>query len=288
MKTLPFTKMHGLGNDFMMLNAFHIPITLSEQEIRYLGHRQYGIGFDQLLIVERPTHPEAQFKYRIFNTDGGEVEQCGNGARCFARFVIDQGLTNERTFCVETAKGLIRPYVEDDGQVTVNMGIPSLQPQSLPFTQTYQSNNIYTLALPSTLALGDSIAFSIASMGNPHAVIMLDDVEQAAVNALGSWLQTHPAFPNRINVGFCQKIDDHTIRLRVFERGVGETLACGTGACAAAAIGLQRGLLKNKVSVHMQGGSLTINWHDSNSPLFMTGNAITVFHGECVLPADLE
>lgn len=284
MRVIPFTKMHGLGNDFMMLNAFKSPIPLSEQEIRYLGDRNCGVGFDQLLVVEPPSTREAKFKYRIFNTDGGEVEQCGNGARCFARFVVDQGLTEERSFAVETARGIITPYIEDDGQITVNMGTPRFEPSSLPLNATANSQGIYTLPLDAHLGLGDQISFEAASIGNPHAVIAVPSVDTAPVETLGAWLESHPIFPKRVNVEFVETLDRNTLRMRVFERGVGETLACGTGACASAVSGLRSGRLEGRVAVHMKGGTLYIQWAGGDTPLYMTGPAVTVFYGECLIP----
>jgi diaminopimelate epimerase len=290
MRSLKFTKMHGLGNDFMMINAYTTPIHLSPEDIRYLGNRYQGVGFDQLLIVEKPTHSEAQFKYRIFNTDGGEVEQCGNGARCFARFVQEEGLTHENTFAVETLKGIIRPTVKENGRVQVDMGIPHFEPASLPFLSNlsivslHHHKTLYTLTINQDLGLGDAVSFGVVSMGNPHAIISVPFIELAPVQLLGAFLEVHPAFPNRVNVGFAQYVNDHTIHLRTFERGVGETQACGTGACAAAADGLLRGILQGSVNVHMKGGALTIEWAGEDKPLLMTGPATTVFRGECELP----
>jgi len=282
--------MHGLGNDFILINAYTTPIDLSPDDIRYLGNRYRGVGFDQLLIVEKPTHSEAQFKYRIFNTDGAEVQQCGNGARCFARFVQDEGLTQENTFAVETLKGIIRPTVKPNGLVEVDMGLPLFEPESLPFLSeqseiTFTHNKpLYSLNFNNDVVLNEAISFGIVSMGNPHAVISVPSSELAPVKRIGALLEVHPAFPERVNVGFAHFINDHQIYLRVFERGVGETQACGTGACAAAAEGLYRGFLQGEIEVYMKGGMLTVEWKGDGNSLFMTGPATTVFRGECELP----
>lgn len=289
MRTIPFTKMHGLGNDFVVINAYHHPVPLSPEEILYMSDRHQGIGFDQLLLVEPPSTPAAQFKYRIFNADSSEVEQCGNGARCFARYVFDQGLTTDRSFPVETARGIITPYLEDNGQVTVDMGIPNFAPVSLPLTLQPDLNGKYSLPLKADLVdlgLEDvTLSFEAVSMGNPHAVISVPSVDLAPVEKLGAWLETHPVFPNRVNVEFVETINENTLKLRVFERGTGETLACGTGSCASAAAGLKSGRLKGPVTVHMRGGTLVIKWDGGTHPLFMTGPAVTVFHGECLIPS---
>lgn len=288
MKTVPFTKMHGLGNDFVIINAFNSPVLLSEKEILYMSHRNCGIGFDQLLVVEPPSTAEAQFKYRIFNADSSEVEQCGNGARCFARYVFDQGLTKDRSFPVETARGIITPYLEENGLVTVDMGVPNFDPASLPLNSTADSKGTYTLPLDADLDMGSLLSFEAVSMGNPHAVISVPSADLAPVEQLGSWLETHPAFPNRVNVEFVETVNQNTLKMRVFERGTGETLACGTGACASAAVGLKSGRLQGTVSIHMRGGTLQVRWDGSGTPLFMTGPAVTVFHGECLIPSLLD
>ncbi|MES2208244.1 MAG: diaminopimelate epimerase [Pseudomonadota bacterium] len=291
MRSVKFTKMHGLGNDFIMINAYTTPVELSADDIRYLGNRYCGVGFDQLLIVEKPTLSEAQFKYRIFNTDGGEVQQCGNGARCFARFVQDEGLTQDNTFAVETLKGIIRPTIKENGSVQVDMGIPLFEPMSLPFLSeqceiTYpNSKPLYSLNLNNDSSVNEMVSFGVVSMGNPHAVISVPSSELAPVQQVGALLEVHPAFPERVNVGFAYFANDHQIHLRVFERGVGETLACGTGACAAAAEGLYRGFLQGEVEVYMKGGMLTVEWAGEGHPLLMTGPATTVFRGECELPS---
>jgi len=271
-QTIKFTKMQGAGNDFIVIDGINQAIQLSPDQIKMLAHRQFGIGFDQLLLVE--SSKVADFKYRIFNADGSEVAQCGNGARCFVRFVADQHLTNKHEISVETASGIITPKLENDGLVTVNMGAPRLLPQDIPFIADAAATT-YMLDVNS-----QQIEISAVSMGNPHAVQVVDDVENAPVVALGSQIEVHPRFPERVNAGFMQIIDAHHIKLRVFERGSGETLACGTGACAAVVAGIQRGLLQSPVRVSARGGELHITWQGGNSPVMMTGPAVTVFTGE--------
>lgn len=264
--------MHGAGNDFVVIDGIHQTIRLTAQQIQHLAHRQFGIGFDQLLLVE--SSERADFKYRIFNADGGEVAQCGNGARCFVRFVWDQQLTKKREISVETASGIITPKLEENGLVTVNMGAPRFAPKEIPFIAD-------TLATTYTLNVnGQEIEISALSMGNPHAVQVVDDVDTAPVVEQGSQIETHPRFPQRVNAGFMQVINQRHIKLRVFERGSGETLACGTGACAAVVAGIQRGLLQSPVKVSARGGELTIAWHGADTPVMMTGPAVTVFSGE--------
>jgi diaminopimelate epimerase len=269
---IKFTKMQGAGNDFIVIDGIHQHIQLSAAQIKSLAHRQFGIGFDQLLLVESSN--VADFKYRIFNADGSEVAQCGNGARCFVRFVVDQHLTDKHEISVETASGIITPKLENNGLVTVNMGAPRFEPQQIPFTVDAQSET-YMLDVH-----GQQVKISAISMGNPHAVQIVDDVETAPVQSMGSQIEVHPRFPERVNVGFMQIIDPHHIKLRVFERGSGETLACGTGACAAAVAGIQRGLLQSPVRVSARGGELHITWQGGTTPVFMTGPAVTVFQGE--------
>lgn len=264
--------MQGAGNDFIVIDGIHQHIQLSAAQIKSLAHRQFGIGFDQLLLVESSN--VADFKYRIFNADGSEVAQCGNGARCFVRFVVDQHLTDKHEISVETASGIITPKLENNGLVTVNMGAPRFEPQQIPFTADAQSET-YMLDVH-----GQQVKISAISMGNPHAVQIVDDVETAPVQSMGSQIEVHPRFPERVNVGFMQIIDPHHIKLRVFERGSGETLACGTGACAAAVAGIQRGLLQSPVRVSARGGELHITWQGGTTPVFMTGPAVTVFQGE--------
>jgi diaminopimelate epimerase len=271
-QTIQFTKMQGAGNDFMVIDGINQNIQLSPDQIKILAHRQFGIGFDQLLVVE--SSKVADFKYRIFNADGSEVAQCGNGARCFVRFVADQHLTDKREISVETASGIITPKLEDNGLVTVNMGAPRLLPQDIPFIADVAATT-YILDVNN-----QQVEISAVSMGNPHAVQVVDDVESAPVVALGSQIEVHPRFPERVNAGFMQIIDAHHIKLRVFERGSGETLACGTGACAAVVAGIQRGLLQSPVRVSARGGELHIAWQGGSSPVMMTGPAVTVFSGE--------
>jgi diaminopimelate epimerase len=268
---LHFTKMQGAGNDFIVINGIDQPFQLTAEQIQALAHRQFGIGFDQLLLVE--TSKVADFKYRIFNADGSEVAQCGNGARCFVRFVVDQKLSNKHEISVETASGIITPKLENNGLVTVNMGAPRLSPSEVPFTADAAANS-YLLEVAN-----QQISISAVSMGNPHAVQIVDDVETAPVIALGSQIEVHPRFPERVNAGFMQIIDEHHIKLRVFERGSGETLACGTGACAAVVAGIQLGKLQSPVKVSARGGELHIAWQGGNSPVMMTGPAVAVFTG---------
>lgn len=270
-QTIQFSKMQGAGNDFMVIDAINQAIHLSTAQIAALAHRQFGVGFDQLLLVE--TSEIADFKYRIFNADGGEVSQCGNGARCFVRFVVEQGLTTKREISVETASGIITPKLEDNGLVTVNMGAPVFVPAQIPFVAEALSPS-YTLEVDK-----QQLEIAALSMGNPHAVLLVNDVETAPVVALGSQIECHQRFPERVNVGFMQIIDAHHIQLRVFERGSGETLACGTGACAAAVSGIQSGALQSPVIARARGGELHIAWQGGDSSVMMTGPAVTVFNG---------
>ncbi|HWU35746.1 MAG TPA: diaminopimelate epimerase [Methylovorus sp.] len=270
---LEFTKMQGIGNDFVVIDAYSRPVSLTPEQIRAISDRHFGVGCDQLLIVERPTVAGAAFRYRIFNADGGEVEQCGNGARCFVKFVHDQQLTDQREICVETARGLIYPRLEENGEVTVNMGPPSFQPADLPF-EAESAQSLYPLALAH-----ETVEVAIASMGNPHAIQLVDNVDTAPVAEQGPQIESHPRFPRRVNAGFMQIINPHHIRLRVFERGSGETLACGTGACAAVVSGIRLGHLVSPVRVSTRGGELNIAWAGGDSPVWMTGPAATVFTG---------
>ena len=270
---LKFTKMHGAGNDFVVIDGVRQKVELTPEQFRFLADRHFGVGCDQILLVEKPEHPEADFRYRIFNADGGEVEQCGNGARCFVRFVHDHKLTPKREIVVETYGGLIRPSLEADGRVTVNMGAPVFDPARIPF------DGLGAVSEPLEVA-GESLTISAVSMGNPHAVQVMDDVERAPVERLGPLIEHHPRFPKRVNAGFMQVMDRSHIRLRVFERGSGETLSCGTGACAAVVAGIRRGLLDSPVNVATHGGTLTIAWAGEDEPVLMTGPAITVFEGE--------
>jgi len=271
---LKFTKMHGAGNDFVVLDGVRQSVALSPDQIRLIADRHFGIGCDQILLVEKSQRDDADFRYRIFNADGGEVEQCGNGARCFVRFVHDHKLTGKREIVVETKGGLISPRLEEDGRVTVNMGAPIFDPLQIPFV-----SDIHDVIQP--LEVGKKIVHVTAvSMGNPHAVQVVKNVESAPVATQGPLIESHPRFPRRVNVGFMQVVDRSHIRLRVFERGAGETLSCGTGACAAVVAGIRRKLLDNTVQVATRGGLLTITWAGERSPVLMTGPAITVFEGE--------
>ena len=278
MTKLAFTKMQGLGNDFVMIDAVRQPIQLSSDQVRWLADRHFGVGCDQLLVVEPARTPGVDFRYRIFNADGGEVEQCGNGARCFARFVFEQGLTDKREIRVETKKGIITPRLEDDGNVTVDMGVPVLAPAEVPFVSDSDA-----WVQPLDVA-GTPVAITAVSMGNPHAVQVVADVDTAPVAEQGPLIEHHPRFPARVNAGFLQVVDEHHVRLRVFERGAGETLACGTGACAAVVAGILRGLVASPVRVATRGGELTIAWGGVGTPVMMTGPAVTVFAGELTLP----
>lgn len=272
---LKFSKMQGAGNDFMVIDAIHQTVKLSPQQIQQLANRQFGVGFDQLLLLESSSL--ADFKYRIFNADGSEVAQCGNGARCFVRFVAEQGLSDKKTITVETASGIISPTLEDNGQVTVNMGAPKFAPSDIPFIADTQANSY-------SLNVGDQVVqIAAVSMGNPHAVQIVDDVDSAPVVALGQQIEVHPRFPERVNAGFMQIIHPHHIKLRVFERGTGETLACGTGACAAVVSGIQLGRLTSPVKVTARGGELSIAWQGNGAPVMMTGPAETVFTGSIQL-----
>lgn len=271
---LRFTKMQGLGNDFVVIDATRQPVALTPEQIRAIADRHFGVGCDQLLIVAPAETSEADFRYRIFNADGGEVEQCGNGARCFVRFVHDKGLTDKREIRLETRRGIIRARLRDDGLVTVNMGVPELAPDRIPFVSESH-------AIVQPLQVGDeTVAITAMSMGNPHAVQVVADADCAPVREQGALIECHSRFPQRVNAGFMQIVDSHRIRLRVFERGAGETLACGTGACAAAVTGVLRELLASPVQVQTRGGELEIDWSGPGEPVLMTGSAETVFEGE--------
>jgi diaminopimelate epimerase len=277
---LHFTKMHGLGNDFIVINAIDTAIHLSQTQLQFIADRHLGIGCDQILFVENYAGDEADFRYRIFNADGGEVEQCGNGARCFARFVVDQGLTTKTEIPVMTTSGKITLIVQDNGEVTVNMGVAITQPKNIPFLAE-QERTEYTLSLKTSDSsqLPASVNFGAVSMGNPHAVLIVDNIETAPVSTLGAYLEQHSIFPNRVNVGFMQVLNPQHIRLRVFERGVGETQACGTGACAAVIVGILQNKLTNEVKVDLPGGQLTVQWASKDAPVIMTGAAKSVFTG---------
>jgi diaminopimelate epimerase len=271
---LKFTKMQGAGNDFVVLDGINQRITLSAAQYQVLADRHFGIGCDQILLVETSSRPDCDFRYRIFNADGGEVQQCGNGARCFVRFVHEQELTPKREIRVETAAGVIVPRLEDDGQVTVDMGPPRFMPADIPFAAPAQALT-YTIDVD-----GEPVEISALSMGNPHAVRVVCDTDTAPVQELGSKIENHAGFPERVNVGFMQVLHRREIKLRVFERGAGETLACGTGACAAVVAGITRGLLDDSVQVHTRGGDLSISWQGPGHHVFLTGPAVTVFQGE--------
>lgn len=271
---LRFTKMHGLGNDFMVIDLVTQHAQLSPRLIRQWSDRHTGVGFDQLLVVEPPGNPDVDFRYRIFNADGSEVEQCGNGARCFARFVQDKRLTAKSRIEVETASGVITLQVRRDGQVTVNMGVPRLAPVEVPFQADGE-------ALGHPLEVGGrTLDVSVLSMGNPHCVTLVEDLASCPVAELGPLIESHPRFPQRVNAGFMQVLDAQQARLRVYERGVGETQACGTGACAAAVAGIRRGLLRSPVNIRLPGGTLKIEWAGDGQPVMMTGPASRVYEGQ--------
>ena len=271
---LKFTKMHGAGNDFVMLNGVRQDIHLTPEQLRFLADRHFGVGCDQILLVEKSQSPAADFRYRIFNADGGEVEQCGNGARCFVRFVHDQKLTQKREIVVETKCGLIKPRLEENGRITVDMGAPIFEAARISFVGG--RNEVIE---PLEVA-GEILHISALSMGNPHAVQVVADVEQAPVITLGALIECHPRFLQRVNAGFMQVLDRSHIKLRVYERGAGETLSCGTGACAAVVAGIRRGLLDNEVHVATRGGVLDIAWAGEGAAVLMSGPAISVFEGE--------
>ncbi|VXC15238.1 diaminopimelate epimerase [Massilia sp. 9I] len=278
---LKFTKMHGAGNDFIVVDAINQDVNLSPEQWRQLANRRFGIGADQILVVERPASEGIDFRYRIFNSDGGEVEQCGNGARAFARFVSDKGLSGERSIRVETMKGIIAPRLEDDGSVTVDMGAPRLDPAEVPFDAAGLDGRAEGEDTTWPLSVdGDTVFVSVVSMGNPHAVQVVENVDTAPVESMGPAIETHARFPKKVNAGFMQVVDRHHIRLRVFERGAGETLACGTGSCAAVVAGIRRGLLDSPVRVSARGGELSIAWAGDGQPVYLSGPAVTVFEGE--------
>ncbi len=274
---LRFTKMHGLGNDFVVIDAIHQRFEPSPEQCRFIGDRHFGIGCDQILLVETARDPGTDYYYRIFNNDGSEVEQCGNGARCFARFVRDHGLTDKRDIQVGTRAGRIRLCIERNGQVRVNMGRPCFAPAEIPF-QAEQEQPLYPLDVAN-----EAISVGVLSLGNPHAVLRVESVADAPVARLGPMIETHPHFPNRVNAGFMEVVGRDHIRLRVYERGSGETLACGSGACAAVVAGQRQGLLNRWVRVQLPGGDLVIEWAGNGEPVWMTGSANTVFEGEIAL-----
>ncbi len=269
-----FTKMHGAGNDFIVIDAVSHPVSLTPVQLRHLADRHFGVGCDQVLMIEQPSRPGADFRYRIFNADGGEVEQCGNGARCFARFVRDRGLTDRDEITVETLGGIVGLRIRPDGQVAVDMGAPRFEPAAVPFQAP-------EAALTYALETGDhqEVRIGALSMGNPHAVLVVDDVAAAPVAALGAEIGRHPRFPRGANVGFMQIVDRGRIKLRVYERGVGETLACGSGACAAAVAGHRLGRLDERVAVELPGGTLTVQWEGDDRPVHLIGPVTYVFEG---------
>jgi len=271
---IDFTKMHGLGNDFVVVDAIRQRFSPEPKLIRRLSDRHFGIGFDQLLLVEAASNPNVDFRYRIFNCDGSEVEQCGNGARCFARFVSDKNLSTKEVIRVETSNGLLDLRLLDNDQVQVNMGIPELDPLKIPFRAERQATQY-------SLEIGlQKISIGAISMGNPHAVVLVEDCDTAPVDSLGAELESHPDFPHRVNAGFAQIIDRSSMRVRVFERGVGETRACGSGACAAMVHARLLNLVDEEVSVDLNGGRLVISWAGGEAPVLMTGSAATVFEGQ--------
>jgi diaminopimelate epimerase len=271
---LRFTKMHGLGNDFMVLDLISQQAHIQPRQVRLWSDRHTGVGFDQLLIVEAPNNPDVDFRYRIFNADGSEVEQCGNGARCFARFVLDKRLTLKKRIRVETRSGIIELLIRPDGQITVDMGAPRLEPQQIPFVAEAAAL-VYALEVD-----GQTVELAALSMGNPHAVMRVDDLDQAPVSALGASIEGHARFPQRVNVGFLQVIDRQHARLRVWERGASETRACGTGACAAAVAAIRQGWMDSPLQIELPGGKLCIEWAGDGQPVMMTGPAVRVYEGQ--------
>ena len=274
---LPFTNMHGLGNDFIVLDLRSGEIELSAEQIRRLSHRQLGIGFDQLLQIKSPSSLDVDFDYRIYNADGDEAEHCGNGARCLAKFVYDNGLSNKNPLAVKTLNRILFLDTNENGEVTVDMGSPDFEPANIPF-QTDQEAQLYTLSIE-LAGISRDLEFVALSMGNPHAVISVEDLANTAVKDIGEAVGKHPDFPEGVNVGFMQILSHNEINLRVYERGAGETLACGTGACAAVAAGRLLEQLDNKVKVNLTGGQLTVSWQRSESPVLITGPATTVYEG---------
>lgn len=279
---LRFTKMHGLGNDFVVIDAVSNKVRLTPDKVRQIADRRFGVGCDQLLIVEIPDNPDVDFRYRIYNCDGSEVENCGNGARCFAKFVRDRKLTGKDRIKVETANGIMELIVQPDGNITVDMGVPILEPAKLPFQDS--DGQPLSQAITYPLQVGDQrLEISAVSMGNPHAVTLVEDTDTAPIETLGPLVESHVRFPKRVNAGFMQVLSPGEIRLRVYERGAGETLACGTGACAAVVAGRLRKLLDSEVKVHLPGGTLTIHWPGEGESVLMTGSATSVFHGQIKL-----
>lgn len=286
---LTFTKMHGAGNDFIVIDATRARPELSAADWRLLADRRFGIGADQILVVEPPSSADCDFRYRIYNQDGGEVEQCGNGARAFVKFVTEKGLTAKSQIRVETMKGIIAPRLEADGSITVDMGAPVFTPSEVPFkdaglaSQAEGDETLYPLTITLQGAAA-TVLVSVVSMGNPHAVHVVDDVDTAPVLDAGPQIEQHPLFPNKVNAGFMQVLSRHHIKLRVYERGAGETLACGTGSCAAVVAGIRRGLLDSPVRVSARGGELSVAWAGAGAPVYLSGPAVTVFEGEFTFP----
>jgi len=279
--SIAFTKMHGCGNDFVIIDAIEQKVSLSAEQIRVIADRHFGVGCDQLLLVEAPTQAGADFRYRIFNADGGEVEQCGNGARCFARFVSDHGMTSKQNIPVQTNSGLIHLRMEDNNEVRVDMGVPNFEPTEIPFIPKEppeKDAEYYTLMVD-----GEKYAIGAVSIGNPHAVLLVESVKDAAVETLGPAIGQHQQFPERVNVGFMEIVDRGLIRLRVFERGSGETLACGSGACAAIAVGIHNRLLDDTVVAELRGGDVSVQWSGQGLPIYLTGPAETVYEGQLKL-----
>ncbi|MES3025018.1 MAG: diaminopimelate epimerase [Pseudomonadota bacterium] len=281
---LKFTKMHGAGNDFVVIDAINQQVALTPAQWQKLGDRRFGVGADQILVVQKAESADCDFRYRIFNQDGGEVEQCGNGSRAFVKFVTEKGLTDKRSIRVETMAGIITPRLEDDGAITVEMSVPVLEPARVPFDSAGLAgvaegrDTLWPLA-PG----GQAVLVSVVSMGNPHAVQVVDDVERAPVLETGPLIEHDPRFPKRVNAGFMQVLGRGHVKLRVFERGAGETLACGTGACAAVVAGIRRGLLDSPVRVSARGGELSIAWAGEGAPVYLSGPAVTVYEGEITL-----
>lgn len=270
---MKFTKMHGLGNDFVVIDAVTQNVRVSASMVKRLANRSMGIGCDQVLVIEPPSDSNIDFNYRIFNQDGGEVEQCGNGARCLARYVQDRQLTGKNPIRVKTMNRVMTLELMDNKLVRVDIGVPQFEPSEIPF-ETDQRALLYPIDVD-----GNSYEVAAVSIGNPHAVLQIDDIDNAPVSELGAKLESHPRFPNKVNVGFMQIVDRQNINLRVFERGVGETRACGSGACAAAVAAMQQELVDSSVTVHLTGGDLRIDWRGSSEPILMTGPAVSVFHG---------
>ena len=273
-RTIRFAKMHGQGNDFVVIDAVRQAVEITPEMARRIADRHFGVGCDQILVVEKARTPGTDFRYRIYNSDGGEVEQCGNGSRCFVRFVRDAGLTTKSEIRVETASGVIVPRLEDSGQVTVDMGAPRFEPREVPFVAD-EARIVHPLHVADV-----HVEVSVLSMGNPHAEQVVEDVDRAPVTTQGPLIEHHPAFPKRVNAGYMQPLSRSHVKLRVWERGAGETLACGTGACAAVVAGIRRGLLDDEVTVTTRGGDLKIRWMGQGRPVMMTGDAVRVFDGE--------